>query len=59
LAKHFHPRKHVELEIMAGGTAPPEKRSDGQQAGASEHRRTRDRIPEQMAFSLPEAPDFP
>ena len=37
---------------MAGRTAPPEKRRDGQQTGASQHQRTRDRVPEQRTFSL-------
>ena len=52
LAENFHPRKHVELEIMSGRTASPEKRSDSQQTGASQHQGTRDRGPEQMTFSL-------
>src|ERR1700676_4752770 len=52
LAKDFHPGKHVELEIVSGRTTTPEKRSDGQQTGASQRQRTRDRVPEQRTFSL-------
>src|SRR5208282_4642558 len=52
LAENFHPRKYVELKIMPGGTAPPEKWSNGHKTSASERHRTRDRISEQFTFNL-------
>jgi hypothetical protein len=49
LAEDFHPRIHVELEIMARGTAPPEEWSDGQETGCSQQQRARDRSSEQSS----------
>jgi hypothetical protein len=48
LAEDFHPGKCVELEIVSGGIAAPEKRDDGEEAGAGEKGCARDRTFEQV-----------
>lgn len=38
----------MKLEVVAGGTAPPEKWKDDRETSACKRQRTRDRISEQM-----------
>jgi hypothetical protein len=50
LAKHFHPRIHVEFEIVSRWIPFPKKRGDSQQTAPPKQQSARYRLSEQMAW---------